>query len=281
MNRYISRSEAQEIPCPVCGAKSGEKCVGARGKPRESTHRERWNLAAQGVGGHRMSTLTLRGDKLVAPSGKILGRLLGLELDIDGSFWEEWGEPTERGMEGSSSSLPPDNPTANAQAGARPSEQLFETPGELEQLWAHYQETVDGAPRRKLDSTRRSCIRRALKVRSLDECKRAIDGLARSSWHNGDNPDRKKYLDIQYALGQKSESADERIDKAALWAHTASASPDRFEQVIAQLPDAAKVAFRRWRQDGRFGDLKRAGVIPIVSDGAITDWKYERPSDAS
>jgi hypothetical protein len=36
-----SRTQAQTIACPRCGAAPGQPCTGARGKPRESMHRER------------------------------------------------------------------------------------------------------------------------------------------------------------------------------------------------------------------------------------------------
>lgn len=81
------------------------------------------------------------------------------------------------------------------------------------EVWDHYV-NVFGASRMKLDSTRRTIIGNALKVRSVAECKRAIDGLRVSPFHNGENDRKTEYLGIQYALkGRGGESHDERIDK--------------------------------------------------------------------
>lgn len=91
-------------------------------------------------------------------------------------------------------------------------------PTALARIWDHYQRTIPGALRQKLDSTRTTIIRNALKVRDEAACCRAIDGLARSPFHNGENDRRKKYLGIRYALKGNTatgESNDERIDKMA------------------------------------------------------------------
>ena len=39
--RYPSRTEVRTVPCPTCGARPGQKCIGAREKVRESNHQER------------------------------------------------------------------------------------------------------------------------------------------------------------------------------------------------------------------------------------------------
>lgn len=84
---------------------------------------------------------------------------------------------------------------------------------EIDIVWEHYVK-VFNATRQTLDSNRRTIIRNALKVRSVEECCRAIDGLKVSPFHNGENDQKKSYLGIQYALkGRNGESHDERIDK--------------------------------------------------------------------
>jgi hypothetical protein len=86
-------------------------------------------------------------------------------------------------------------------------------PTDVEVVWSYYVQ-VFKASRQTLDDKRRTIIRNALKIRTVDECKRAIDGLSVSPFHNGDNEQRKKYLGIRYALsGIGKESNDERIDK--------------------------------------------------------------------
>ncbi len=41
----VSRVQARAVACPVCGAKPEQRCVGARGRPRESNHKQRIEAA--------------------------------------------------------------------------------------------------------------------------------------------------------------------------------------------------------------------------------------------
>lgn len=86
---------------------------------------------------------------------------------------------------------------------------------EIEEVWAHYVQ-VFNAGRQTLNEQRLRVIRQALKVRTVGECKRAIDGLRVSEHHNGGpNGTGTKYLDIRYALkgnSQAGESPEARID---------------------------------------------------------------------
>ena len=38
----MTRAYVRSVPCPDCGANANDKCVGARGKPRTSSHAARW-----------------------------------------------------------------------------------------------------------------------------------------------------------------------------------------------------------------------------------------------
>jgi hypothetical protein len=111
-----------------------------------------------------------------------------------------------------------DLPKSDTHAGAsdsavEPVVEPVKEPTDVEVVWNHYVEALN-ATRQTLDDKRRTIIRNALKARSVEECKRAIDGLSVSPFHNGDNEQRKKYLGIRYALsGIGKESNDERIDK--------------------------------------------------------------------
>lgn len=40
---FYSREEVRTVPCPECGARPDEKCIGARGKERLSNHMGRVN----------------------------------------------------------------------------------------------------------------------------------------------------------------------------------------------------------------------------------------------
>lgn len=209
VTELTTRSEARQQNCPVCGAGPGEDCRGARG-PRAAVHRERMRRAAEVTGRPAALTLSLgAGGQLVDASGKVLGSLVGLEIDVPEG---EGGEPTEGGageavvdvvsvLEGSSSSE------------GLQGEPLSLMPTPEKEVWEHYVATVAGANRRVFDNRRKNLVKRALKVRSVDECKRAITALSLSTWHNGSNPQSKKYLDVEYALGKSSQSPDEIIDR--------------------------------------------------------------------
>lgn len=38
----MTRAAVRSVPCPDCGVNANEKCVGAGGKPRTSSHAARW-----------------------------------------------------------------------------------------------------------------------------------------------------------------------------------------------------------------------------------------------
>lgn len=111
--------------------------------------------------------------------------------------------------------------------------------GKIGRVWAHYQHVIPGASRQKLDSTKRTIISNALKVRSVEECCEAIDGLAASPHHNGQNDRREKYLGIRYALKgnqRDGESNEERIDKM----RRKAAERGTADGLLAQLPSAQR-----------------------------------------
>jgi hypothetical protein len=41
MTDYVSRTDALTVACPYCKAEPGYPCMGARDKPRDSSHKER------------------------------------------------------------------------------------------------------------------------------------------------------------------------------------------------------------------------------------------------
>lgn len=48
-----------------------------------------------------------------------------------------------------------------------------------------------------LDEQRRQRIGWAIHDYGLDGCKKAIDGILKSSWHMGANPQNKRYVDVE------------------------------------------------------------------------------------
>jgi hypothetical protein len=41
--RIAQRQMVRSVPCPKCGAKAGQKCIGVRVKARAASHQERWD----------------------------------------------------------------------------------------------------------------------------------------------------------------------------------------------------------------------------------------------
>ena len=220
------------------------------------------------------------GGQLLRRDGTVLGVIDTISLhglicpNCGVSYGGKGEEVVEVTTEEKTTPPPPDEP-----------EQTALMPSPITVVWQHYQETVDGASRRGFDSTRRTCVRRALKVRSVDECCQAIDALARSAWHNGENPDHRKYLDIQYALGQKSESADERIDKmiGRLGGNVSSPDSGDISQLLAAFRnDNGPVSYQtfvayidninRWLHNRDSRTLKASAENQMAE---IERWGYE------
>lgn len=102
-----------------------------------------------------------------------------------------------------------------------PEEVLAEPPAELlptgfdavAEVWSHYVRVMK--PRSAgLDAQTRTVVREALKVATIDECKRAIDGCKASDFHMGVNDRRKKYNRISHILKGKrgTRTIREQID---------------------------------------------------------------------
>lgn len=109
----------------------------------------------------------------------------------------------------------------------------------IERIWAYYIERIPS--RRQLGDKQRRQIRAALAVRSEEEIKCAIDGIAVSPHHRGENDRRKRYQDLHYAIVPRGEeSIEERIDKAIGWAKEfggpgASIDPDRANRWLEDI----------------------------------------------
>lgn len=160
---------------------------------------------------------------VLSPDGEAVGRVVGLTVE-----WFSPHTPLSIGGESSLSLFGQEHP------GTTPSPSLpTETQSDISVLWQHYQQTIPNGSRYKFDARRKRIIRRALEYRTVDECRRAIDGLAASDYHV-----QNRYLDIQYALGLRNESPDERIDKMAIKApHVAGSSSVPSDEPAKLTPD--------------------------------------------
>jgi hypothetical protein len=163
---------------------------------------------------------------LVDRDGNELGRLVSLRLDFSGKGG---------GGVGGSITLDPSlkvksveqevkGTTALKDEGVGEGSERRPTASELERevvhhIWSYWVE-ISGKTRAQLDTKRERHIRNALRLGfSADEIKLALLGVWRSPFHQGENEQRKKYLDLHYALrGKGDESDDTRIELAMMWA---------------------------------------------------------------
>lgn len=88
-----------------------------------------------------------------------------------------------------------------------------EVKASVDRIWDHYVAVM--APRNKTaGDEERSIIRKALSVATEQECLTAITGCKQSPWHQGDNPQRKKYKTLSHILKGKrgKRTTREQID---------------------------------------------------------------------
>lgn len=110
------------------------------------------------------------------------------------------------------------------------------TPTDLDIVWAHYQKVHPNGSRYKLDAERRRVIANALKVRSVEDCCRAISGLFMDKFFMDGG-----YTAIKYALrGSKGESPEDRIDRMAEQAPQRAGSLLKSAEVLARVPAGQK-----------------------------------------
>lgn len=137
----------------------------------------------------------------------------------------------------------------------------------IERIWAYWIE-ITGKTRAKLDAKRRGHIRNALLIGFDEEdIKLALLGVWRSPFHQGENQQRKQYLDLHYALrGKGDESDDTRIEKAMTWAAIyAPDTPSMPEYKVSRLLEDVRYTLslphrpERQRAEDAFRELRAAG----------------------
>lgn len=146
---------------------------------------------------------------LRSKDGRVLGKLDSVVLEID--------EPPSTGglggaVEAGQQQLGPSeagNPEGTDHSG-RARGGGFDP---AQEVWNRYVQRMK--PRNSgLDAETRKIITAALKVATIDECKRAIDGCASSAFHMGENDRGRKYNQITQILKGKrgGQTTRERID---------------------------------------------------------------------
>jgi hypothetical protein len=142
--------------------------------------------------------------QLVDREGHVLGRLVSLTLETPEAAGTI-GVAVPSGEQQELEDVEP--PTPSAPNTARAQAEM------IERVWAHYVEVMK--PRnRELDPQARGVIRDALKVATEVECKDAITGCAKSTFHMGQNDRRKRYNALSQILKGKrgGRTTREQID---------------------------------------------------------------------
>ncbi len=273
----ISCTDARGFECPACEAPVDVACRGVRllhpsvirnGRPWEriACHQERWQIAEANA-----EILTVGDDGIVANSrGDTIAVVV--ELTIDVSAARLMGGGGHRALEAYPLQSDLGITTKEKKDFVEKKEKSA-----ISRIWDHYQTVIPGASRQTLESKRTTIIRNALKVRDEETCCKAIDGLAASPHHNGQNEQRKKYLALRYALkGIGAESNDERIDNMAAKATPSpgnslatlpSEVKDRMRQVEAMLLNPLDLNLRARAGNAQEELLKRHGLTAHVGVG--------------
>jgi len=67
----------------------------------------------------------------------------------------------------------------------------------IKQVFAYWKETVAPKSKAVLDDKRTIRIGWAIHDYGIESCKQAINGITNSEWHMGNNPQQKKYNDVE------------------------------------------------------------------------------------
>jgi len=125
------------------------------------------------------------------------------------------------------------------------------------ELWEHYRHVIPEGQSR-YNGERKAELRAALKVRDLETCKRAVEGLRVSAHHNGQNDAGQKWLELKYAIGKAGKpSVGDRIDTMAAKAPAQSAGGlvslqallARFSASERELVSTRTLEVKRWAED--------------------------------
>lgn len=190
-------------------------------------------------------------------TGRKLGTIRGLELELDEDFLHSLASPPSLSGEGGHGPEGPSSSAVSAGAqttldGSAPSREderaraRRELSEAIDDVWDEYVRVME--PRRKeAGDEERRIIREALKVATADECKAAIRGCKASAFHMGDNDRRKKYNALSQILKGKrgGKTTREQIDmfleiaaRSGVQSRVTSADPARVRQAKRDVLDA-------------------------------------------
>lgn len=245
---YTTRSDAREFVCPACGAESGEKCVGTRGRKRESVHRERMNTAARALRHPPIRTFTFDGSRLIGEDGSVIGQIVAGEIDVQS---EELAGNLRRGdVDGAVVGEEHQDEKLSQRSAEESPTALFDVPDVEQEIHDFYCATVPGKANSKLTKEQRKLIRKALDERQVETIKQAIVGLAQSEHHAEGG-----WTALKYAIGKVkvSETVGDRIDMMARKAkpQTARDGSRTLDGLYAKFPSDARDIVQSWIEDVR------------------------------
>lgn len=140
-------------------------------------------------------------------------------------------------------------------------EQPVPASDDVQRLFDHWVFMLGKNPKRvALGPVRRKVIAKALQLYDFEVLEMAIEGLAASEWHAGDNENGTVYQDIELVL--RNEAHIERFSAKgeALRIQVANAAARERSQASAPVPPADAAAAEAHRQNLRaFAARKRAG----------------------
>lgn len=224
--------------------------------------------------------------ELVRRDGTVVGRITSVTLELDESSWGTKGAVVE--VENCKS---PDGGVGEDSASA-PDGHLFpvdgqatDEPDEVQRVWQHFLQAT--GTRQRLDKTRRGIIRNALGLRTVEQCREAIDGLVGDPWWRENRP----RLELRYALRgnhANGESDEDRIDKMREKANKAKSSDGRLtvDDLLQGVPSDRQWIIRdrmsRVIQAGNRGQRDETteeqlrttpGIEPTFEDGKFQGWR--------
>lgn len=126
---------------------------------------------------------------------------------------------------------------------------------EVHEVWSYYCAAFKKTAGARLTDERAKMIRdRLADGMTVDRCKRAVDGLKASPFHQGQNDRNTRYQELHHAFGslEKAEQLASNAPTIRSWVKPATETPERAEPV-ADPETAKQMAGELARIVGRIG----------------------------
>ena len=101
------------------------------------------------------------------------------------------------------------------------------SPDQIQQVFDYWKQTIAPQSRAVLDNDRSRKIGWAIYDYGIDACKQAVDGIAKSDWHMGRNPNNKKYNDVELIF-RNATNVEKFIEMAGTGRDSRTAAREKF-----------------------------------------------------